>query len=95
MHVFVVVAGGGLAAVLTFGFAQWCGDLVDAGRARSAADAAALAGVAGGQSRASSVAAANSARIESFHVVRAGGGSTVTVTVRVGDATSTARASDR
>ncbi|MEJ7721747.1 MAG: hypothetical protein WKF58_15565 [Ilumatobacteraceae bacterium] len=51
MHVFVVVAGGGLAAVLTFGFAQWCGDLVDAGRARSAADAAALAGVTGGESR--------------------------------------------
>lgn len=94
MHVFVVVAGGGLAAVLTFGFAQWCGDLVDACRARSAADAAALAGVTGGESHASSIATANSATLESFDVVRAGDGSTVTVTVRVGDATSTARASD-
>ena len=93
MLVFVIVGAVGLTATLTLGFAELCSDLVDATRARTAADAAALAGVTGGQGRAAGVAAANGATIETFLATAApGGGSTVTVTVRVGDATSTARA---
>ena len=95
MQTMMLIAGVGLAGALTLGFAELCGDLVDAARASSAADAAALAGVTGGQPGAARLADVNGATVESFTAAAApGGGTTVTVTVRVGDATSTARATD-
>lgn len=64
--------------------------LIERQHARSAADAAALAGVTGGQAAAASVAASNGATLVSWSV----DGHRVTVTVRVGDQAVTARATD-
>lgn len=94
MQVLIVVGGVGLVGALTFGFADFCGDLVDASRARTAADAAALAGVGGGRPAAERLAGANDAIVVEFSQSSGHGGVTVTVSVRVGEATSTARASD-
>ena len=75
------------------GAAMWClgrlsGAAVERARARTAADAAALAGAAEGEAAARSIAAANGGRLVSF--VRAG--ADVIVRVEVGDATAPARA---
>jgi hypothetical protein len=64
--------------------------LIDANRARTAADAAALAGVAGGRAAAAEVALANGGEVVSWSE----DGGTVTVVVALGDATATARATD-
>jgi hypothetical protein len=77
-----------VAAVLVLGIGVLAGDVVDAGRARSAADAAALAGVRGGRVAAVQLAAANGATLLTW----AQSGDTVTVTVRVGDAVAEAKA---
>lgn len=58
--------------------------------ARTAADAAALAGVEGGPAAAGRLAAANGGRLVSF----AAAGDSVTVSVRCGDASAVARASN-
>lgn len=63
----------------------------DAARARTAADAAALAGAQGGRVPAGDLARANGAALVSF----VSEGDTVTVQVVVGDAQATARASAR
>ena len=84
------LALAGLAAVLTVGLGTLAGDVVDAGRARTAADAAALAGVTGGPAAAGRLAAANGARV----VAWSRSGATVTVTVAVGSATATAWATN-
>ncbi len=94
MQVLIVVGGVGLVGALTLGFADFCGDLVDASRARTAADAAALAGVGGGRPAVGRLAGANDAIVVEFSQSSGHGGVTVTVSVRVGEATSTARASD-
>lgn len=65
-------------------------DLVARQRARSAADAAALAGVIEGRAAAAELAAANGAKLVAFDA----DGDVVEVTVRVGDRTATARATD-
>jgi hypothetical protein len=84
-----VVAGlVAVAAVLVLGAGVLAGDVVDAGRARSAADAAALAGVHGGRRAASHLAAMNDARLIGWEQQ----GDSVVVTVRVGDAVAVARA---
>lgn len=57
-------------------------------RARTAADAAALAGVTGGRSAAEHIADEDGGSLESFH----SDGDEVEVTVRVGDRRATARA---
>jgi hypothetical protein len=77
-----------LAVVLTLAFGAFAGDVVDAARARSAADAAALAAVEGGRPAASRLAARHGATVVSWQRH----GAAVTVTVRVGDAVATARA---
>ena len=77
-----------LAVVLVLGMGQLAGDVVDVGRARSAADAAALAGVRGGRAAATSLAARNGARLTSWRQ----DGDDVVVTVRVGATSVTARA---
>lgn len=67
---------------------------VDQARAQHAADAAALAGVTGGQPAAQQVATANRAELIGFttSAPRAGGAVRVTVTVQRGDRTATATA---
>jgi hypothetical protein len=63
--------------------------LVSEAKARTAADAAALAGVSGGRTAATEMAAANGGKLLRFDVAADG---SVTVEVAVGSATSSARA---
>jgi hypothetical protein len=77
-----------IAALLVIGIGTLAGDVGDAGRARSAADAAALAGAAGGRVAAARLAAANGGALVAWQ----GDADDVVVTVRVGRATATARA---
>ena len=79
---FTVTTGAGLAALSR--------ELVDVSRARSAADAAALASVEGGQAAAVELAEANGAEIVTWAQV----GTDVVVEVRVGDAIARARATN-
>ena len=76
--------GIGLACL---GLGRFAGGAVDAASARTAADAAALAGSLGGEPAARSLAAANGATLESFEFA----GDDVRVRVRVGPAVVTAR----
>src|SRR6476659_4404496 len=64
--------------------------LIDHARAQNAADAAALAGVTGGEGASSAIAAANHATL----VAWSGSGYVVTVTVEVGAQHATARATN-
>lgn len=77
-----------LTLVLTMAVARLAGDVAAAGRARTAADAAALAGATDGRAGAARLAAANGAELVGWRV----DGETVTVVVIVGDARATARA---
>ncbi len=77
-----------IAAMLVLGIGAMAGDVRDAGRARAAADAAALAGVVGDRPASATLAAANGAILVGW----AREGPDVVVTVRVGSATATARA---
>ena len=89
----VVLIAFAITAAIMLGLVPVLGDLTDRQQARSAADAAALAGVTGGQAAAASVAgwaAANDAMLVGWHR----SGREVTVSVRVGDQTVTARATD-
>lgn len=87
-----------LVVIVTVGFTGAAGaalavlsrDLIDASRARSAADAAALAAVEGGPAAATELAAANGATLVSWAQI----GSDVVVVVRVGDAIARARATN-
>ena len=79
---FTVATGAGLAVLSR--------DLIDVSRARSAADAAALASVEGGRPAAIELAAANGATLVSWKQV----GPEVVVEVRVGDAVARARATN-
>ena len=85
----LVAALMALAVVLMMGLGSLAGDVVDAGRARSAADAAALAGATGGRAAAVAVASRNGATVVTWSTE----GGDVVVTVRVGAAIATARAS--
>ena len=80
----LVLAAGGLCVAL----GRLGGDAVDAARAQTAADAAALAGAADGQGAGRGLAAANGGGLVTF--VQDGEG--VLVTVRVGRAVAAARA---
>jgi hypothetical protein len=77
-----------IAAMLVIGIGAMARDVGDAGRARAAADAAALAGVVGDRPASYALAAANGATL----VAWARDGPDVVVTVRVGSVTVTARA---
>jgi hypothetical protein len=81
-------AAAALAVVLTLAIARLAGDLVDAARARTAADAAALAAVRGGRPAADSLAAEHDGTVVGWSRE----GRDVIVTVRVGHAVATARA---
>lgn len=80
----LVVAVGGLC----LGLGRLGGDAVEAAQARTAADAAALAGAAEGESAAREVAIANGGEVVGF----AQEGPEVQVRARVGDAEAVARA---
>ena len=85
----LVAALVAIAVVLVLGIGQLAGTVVDAGRARSAADAAALAGLDRGRTGAAALAAGNGATLVGWRRE----GADVVVTVRVGRASATARAS--
>ena len=85
-----LVVLGGAGALLAAGGAEFAGDVVDTARARTAADAAALASVRGGRAAADAIAAANGATVVDWRQL----GDDIVVTVQVGDAVVTARATD-
>jgi hypothetical protein len=91
MLVLVVFVGVALTAAVTAAVVPLLADLGDHQRARSAADAAALAGVTGGQSASASLASANGAALVTWER----DGRAVTVHVRVGDQVVVARATDQ
>jgi Flp pilus assembly protein TadG len=84
-----------LAIVATLAIAYVGRLVVDAGRARTAADAAALAGVDGGHEASARLAAEHDATIVSWSSSGPPDAVTVTVTVRVGAARATAAATNR
>jgi hypothetical protein len=84
----VVAAVVVFAALLALGLVRAGGVAVDGARARTAADAAALAGAAEGRSAAAALARANGARLVHFEQ----SGADVLVTVAVGKVTARSRA---
>ena len=84
----LVAAGLVLAAVVLLAVVAVGGVAVDGARARTAADAAALAGAAEDRDAAAEVARANGGRLVAFRAE----GTAVTVTVALGRARATARA---
>jgi Tfp pilus assembly protein PilV len=90
MTVLAVLVTLAITAAIVLGLVPVLGDLTDRQQARSAADAAALAGVTGGRAAAENLAAVNDAVLVGW----SRSGREVTVTVQVGDQTVTARATD-
>jgi hypothetical protein len=90
MLVFVMLVGVAFTAAVTLGLLPVLTALLDHARAESAADAAALAGVTGGEAASGAIAAANGAAL----VTWSRSGHAVTVTVQVGEQQATARATD-
>ena len=84
-----------LAVVATFAIAHLGRTVTDAGRARTAADAAALAGVEGGEAASARLAAEHGATIVSWSSSGPPDAVVVIVTVRVGRVRATAAASNR
>ena len=79
----IVVAG-----LLTIAVGSMAADVVDAARAQTAADAAALASIEGGRTAASSMAIEHGGSMVAWSQQ----GTVITVSVRVGDAVAVARA---
>lgn len=79
-----------LTVVLLLALADVGGHTIERTRARTAADAAALAGLEGGRVAAARLAAAHGASIVSWREA----GAEVVVEVRIGDAVAAARATD-
>ena len=90
MLVFVMLVGVAFTAAVTLALLPVLTALIDHARAESAADAAALAGVTGGEAASGEIAAANGASL----VAWSRSGHDVTVTVQVGEQEATARATD-
>ena len=90
-----VEAAGADLGLAGLALAELGGNIVDAGRARTAADAAALAGVEGGRQASTRVAAENGATLVAWSSRPDGDGVTVTVEVRIRRAAATASASNR
>jgi hypothetical protein len=84
-----------VAVVATLAVAAIGRSIIDAGRARTAADAAALAGVEGGRAAAEQLAAEHGATVLAWASSGPTDAITVIVTVRVGRARATASASNR
>lgn len=90
MLVLVMFVGVALTAAVTIALVPVLEDLIERQQARSAADAAALAGVIGGRSAALDVTGRNDATLVAWREH----GDEVVVTVRVGDHEASARATD-
>ena len=90
MTVLVVLVAFALTASIVLAMIPVLGDLTDRQQARSAADAAALAGVTGGRAASTALAEHNDAAL----IVWSRSGREVTVRVRVGDQEVTACATD-
>jgi shikimate kinase len=88
--VLTVLVGLALTAGMTLALMPVLDGLVDRQRARSAADAAAVAGVSGGRPAAAAIAEANGAALVAWSQT----GDEVLVTVMVGDQQVAARATD-
>jgi hypothetical protein len=88
--VLLVVSASTVAVAAAVAVGSMIVDLVDASRARTAADAAALGSVRGGQAMAAALSSAHGATLLDWHR----DGDDVVVRVRVGDATATARATN-
>jgi outer membrane lipoprotein SlyB len=84
----LVIGVVAVMALLLVGVGWFGAGLVDAAAARTAADAAALAGAVDGRGAAAELAAANGSELVSFRQI----GDDVIVTVRRGRATASARA---
>lgn len=89
--VLVVTVAAALLVVMLAALASMGATSIDRTRAQTAADAAALASVDGGRVEADSLAAAHGATVVDWWP--GPGPDEVTVTVRLGDVTATARAS--
>ena len=85
----LVLAVVALTMLVIVALGRFGAGVVDAARARSAADAAALAGAAHGSAAAAELAVANGGRLVSFTTTPTG---EVVVTVQVGHVTARARA---
>jgi len=90
MLVLVVFVGLAITAMTVFALMPLLVDLTHRQQARSAADAAALAGVTGGRPAAASLASENDAELVGWST----NGREVTVHVRVGEQVVVARATD-
>ena len=90
MLLLVTLVGVALTAAIVVAMVPVLVDLTDRQQARSAADAAALAGVSGGHAAAARFAAANHAELVGWRRI----GDDVVVEVRVGSQTASARATD-
>lgn len=90
--VLLLVASAAITVALLVAIARVGGVAVDRGRAQTAADAAALAGLTGGRAAAIALASANGATLVGWS--RDPARHEVIVTVRVGDTSATARATD-
>jgi hypothetical protein len=88
--VLVLAASSTVAVCAALALAALAGDVVDAARARTAADAAALASTSRGPGAAADLAARHGATLVEWHRE----GDDVVVSVRIGEATATARATD-
>lgn len=90
--VMLLVITAALAVVFAVALADFGRHLLERGRAQHAADAAALASLGGGRRAAAEFAQLNGAVLVTW--ARGPGPDEVTVVVRVGESTATARATD-
>ena len=90
MLVFTVLVGLAFTSAILLALVPWLDDVIDSRRAQHAADAAALAGVAGGPDAAAELAGMNGATL----VAWSRSGRSVTVTVVVDGREASARATD-
>ena len=90
--VLVVLVGATMFVLLSAALVTLGGRVVDRTRAQTAADAAALASLEGGRGAADNLAQRHGATVVDWH--RGPGPDEVTVVVRLGSETATARATD-
>lgn len=90
--VLVATAVAAVVVAVTLAVGRLGAAVAEGGRARTAADAAALASVRGGRAVAARVASANGGVLVGWHRVATPDGVTDQVVVRVGDTVATARA---
>jgi hypothetical protein len=88
----LVIGVAAVMAVLVLALGRFAVTLTDGARARTAADAAALAGAGGGRAVAAEMARANGADLIDYQVISGERGTDVLVRVRVGQVTASARA---